>query len=90
VPGFVGAVHLEAPAAAAELLVQAEVVEHRPDVQQFRVETEIPVSALQAAEPEDRREWWKTRSLVDSRTSSVASRASFVSGTGTRPLSVRW
>ncbi len=36
--GFVGAVHLELPAAVAELLVQAEVVEHRPDVQQFRVE----------------------------------------------------
>src|ERR1700751_3858979 len=47
--GLIGAVHLETPAAAAELLVQAEVVEHRPYVQQFGVEAEIPVAALQAA-----------------------------------------
>ena len=50
---FAGTVHLEAPATAAELGVQAQVVEHRPDVQEFRVEAEPPVPALQAAEPED-------------------------------------
>jgi hypothetical protein len=37
----------------AELLVQAEVVEHRPHTQQLRVEAEASVAALQAAEPED-------------------------------------
>ncbi len=36
-PGLLGAVHLEAPAAVAVLRVQAEVLEHRPDVQQFGV-----------------------------------------------------
>src|ERR1700734_98790 len=53
VAGLVGAVHLEAAAAIAELCVQAEVVEHRPDVQQFGVEAEAAVAALQAAPPED-------------------------------------
>lgn len=43
--GLVGAVHLEAPAAAAELLVQAEVVEHRPEVQQFGIIAELAVAA---------------------------------------------
>src|SRR3954469_24618215 len=52
-PGLVCTVHLEAPAAATELLIQTQVVEHRSDVQQFRVETEPAVSALQTAEPED-------------------------------------
>jgi hypothetical protein len=80
---LVGALHLEATAAAAELLVRAEVVEQCPDVQQFRVEAEAAVAALQAAPPVDRREWWYTRSLVRSRISSVASRASLVSGTVT-------
>jgi precorrin-6B methylase 2 len=49
--GLVSAIHLESPAAAAKLLVQAQVVEHRPDVHQFRVEAETAVAALQAAEP---------------------------------------
>jgi hypothetical protein len=44
--GLIGAVHLEAPAAAAELLVEPQVVEHRPDVDQFGVEAEAPVAAL--------------------------------------------
>jgi hypothetical protein len=52
-PGLVGTVHLEAPAAAAVLRVQAQVVEHGPDVQQLRAEAEPSVPALQAAEPED-------------------------------------
>ena len=49
-PGLVGAVHFEAPAVAAELLVQPEVVEHRADVEQLRVEAQSPLATLQAAE----------------------------------------
>ena len=48
---LVGAVHLEPPTAPAELLVEAEIVEHRPDVEQFRIEAQAAVAALQAAEP---------------------------------------
>jgi hypothetical protein len=33
--GLIGTVYLEASAFMAELLAQAEVVEHRPDVRQF-------------------------------------------------------
>ena len=51
--GLVSAVDLEASAAVAELAVQAQVVEQRPDVEQFRVEAEIPVAALQGAPPVD-------------------------------------
>jgi hypothetical protein len=51
--GLVGAVHLEAAAAVAELLVQAEVVEHRPEIEQFGIVAEAAVAALQAAPPVD-------------------------------------
>src|SRR5882757_694764 len=51
--GFVGAVQLEAPAAATELLVQAEIMEHRPDVEEFGVEAPASVATLHTAEPED-------------------------------------
>src|SRR5438270_13757792 len=51
-PGLVGAVDLEAPAVATELLVQPDVVEHCADVEQLRVEAQSPLATLQAAEEE--------------------------------------
>ena len=48
---FVGAVHLEPPPVRAEFLVETEIVEHRPNVEQFRIEAQAAVAALQAAEP---------------------------------------
>ncbi|GAB3880381.1 hypothetical protein GCM10027612_07890 [Microbispora bryophytorum subsp. camponoti] len=51
--GGIGAVHLEAPSAAAMLLVEPQVVEHRADVEQLRVETQVLSPPHQAAEEVD-------------------------------------
>src|SRR6202171_1955004 len=48
---LVSAVHLEPSPARAELLVETQIVKHRPNVEQFRVEAQAAVAALQAAEP---------------------------------------
>src|SRR5438128_1925311 len=48
---LVSAVHLEPSPARAELLVETQIVKHRPNVEQLRIEAQAAVAALQAAEP---------------------------------------
>jgi hypothetical protein len=48
---FVCAVDLEPPPVRAEPLAKAEIVEHRTDVEQLRIEAQATVAALQAPEP---------------------------------------
>src|SRR5690606_29540606 len=51
--GLVGAVDLEAAAAAVEPLAEAEVVEHRADVEQLGVVVQAAAAPAQGAEPVD-------------------------------------
>lgn len=51
--GLVSAIHFKAAAAFAVFLVQAQVMEHRPDIQQLGVPAQATVATLPAAEPED-------------------------------------
>src|SRR5216683_2970329 len=48
---LVSAVHLEPSPIGAERLAKADIVEHRTDVEQLRIEAQAAVAALQAAEP---------------------------------------
>jgi Dodecin len=55
--GFAGAVHLEASAVAMELLVQAEVVEDRCDVEQFGLKLSPWFRPCELPNQRTRREW---------------------------------
>jgi len=66
-----------------ELLVQAGVVEDRCDVEQFGSKLSPWFRPCEPPNQKSRREWWQTRPMVGSRTSSAVSRASFALGTFT-------
>jgi hypothetical protein len=53
---IVGAVNLEPPSVCAERLAEAEIVEHRSNVEQFRIEAQAAVTARQAPELYTRQE----------------------------------
>ena len=78
----VGAVYLETVILAAELLQQAEIMKRRADEQQLIIEclSCLP-SQLIGPEEDPMREWLKSRGVLNSWSSPVASRVSCVSGT---------
>jgi hypothetical protein len=52
-PGLLRAVDLEATAAVVEPVTEPQIMEHGADVEQFGVEAQVPVAALQASEEID-------------------------------------
>ncbi|MBB4189156.1 hypothetical protein GGE07_005837 [Sinorhizobium terangae] len=78
-----GAVHFEAKLTFTICGRQPDVVKHRGHVEQFGIEPEVLLFPAKAPQKKTRVEWRNKSSLSVSRTNSVASRASLLSGIST-------